>query len=165
MLGELDLTWTVGECIGNVIGETYPVGVNENNTFNSVEIRLNENLLQSSSSTIVALTMLHEALHAKLIAEVYDEVLSTDFKTLYAYYLGWGVGNLDGQQELEILLHYSEEMAKALKDFDQTQGIFNTLDFYKEALKYDFSVQLHLNIYKSGLDEFRAMESSNKKCY
>lgn len=59
-LGELNLTWTLGNT-----AETLPVGVPQNGAYYSVEIRLNETLLNSGSATNVALTMLHEALHAK----------------------------------------------------------------------------------------------------
>ncbi|NPA37353.1 MAG: hypothetical protein GXO47_10945 [Chlorobi bacterium] len=109
--------------------------------------------------------MLHEALPAKLIAIVYDEIQSTDFNVLYGYYNGWGTGELDSQQELEMIQNYADEMAVALREFDQTQGIEQDLDFYKEALKYTFSTELKLlPIYETGEDEYYKLYYSSKKC-
>ncbi len=97
LLGELNLTWTIGTTT-----QTIPIGSPLNNTYFSVEIRLGESMISSYSATNVAMTMMHEAMHAKLIGEYYDEVGSTDFKELYAYYAGWGSG-IDKEQEKIIL--------------------------------------------------------------
>ncbi|MCD6180589.1 MAG: hypothetical protein J7K39_11865, partial [Bacteroidales bacterium] len=105
-LGELNLTWTIGNTTNGSVAETLPLGVPRNGVYDAVEIRLSEEYLNSSSSTLIAETMLHEALHAKLIAEVYDEVGTTDFITLYAYYQGWGSGNIDTEQEMEMMISY-----------------------------------------------------------
>lgn len=83
-LGELNLTWTLGSVQGG-FGQTIPIGYTNNNQSYSVEIRLDEVRLNGASNTKVALTMLHEALHAKLIADFYDDILSTDFTALFAY--------------------------------------------------------------------------------
>lgn len=159
-LGELNLTWTLGNTT-----ETLPIGVPNNGTYYSVEIRLNESAINSNSVTNVAISILHEALHATLIAEVYDEVGTTNFKTLYAYYKGWGLGNLDNQQEMEMVTEYANEMAQALQTFDQTQGINHTLDFYKEAIKYIFSVEIGVDTYSSGQDEYSTLYYSSINCY
>lgn len=158
-LGELNLTWTLGSTT-----ETLPIGVPRNGVYNSVEIRLNETALNTNSSTNVALSMLHEALHAKLIAEFYDSVGSTDFRTLYASYRGWGLGNMDNQQEFEMVTDYSNRMGQALQDFDRTQGINHTLDFYIEAIKYSLSEEIGLDRYLSGQDEYSTLYYSNKNC-
>lgn len=164
LLGELNLTWTTGNCAGDAIAETIPISIPDNNSYYSVEIRMDEEKLAQNSSSIIALTMLHEALHAKLMAEYYDEVGSTDYKALYAYYNGWGLGGIDKNQEYEMMNLYANEMAQALKDFDKTQGINYPLDFYKEVLKYDFSNQLGLDRYETGNDEYHLFYSSSKNC-
>jgi len=158
-LGELNLTWTIGTTT-----ETIPIDSPVNNSYYSVEIRLSENMINSFSSTNIALTMLHEALHAKLIAEFYDETGTTDFKLLYYYYEGWGFGNIDQNQEMEMITTYAEQMAKALKDFDESQGIVHTLDFYIEALKYTFSEELGLNVYMAGQEQYSVLYYSTKTC-
>lgn len=158
-LGELNLTWTLGSST-----ETLPVGVPRNGVYNSVEIRLDETAINSNSATNVALSMLHEALHAKLIAEYYDSAGTTDFKRLYASYKGWGLGNLDSQQEMEMLTGYSEEMAKALFAFDQAQGINHPLTFYMEAIKYTFAEEIGLSKYLAGQDEYSILYYSNINC-
>ncbi|MCK5731215.1 MAG: hypothetical protein KAH68_09085 [Draconibacterium sp.] len=86
--------------------------------------------------------MLHEALHAKLIAEVYDEVGSTDFKTLYAYYKGWGLNNIDKQQELEMYNLYASDLASGLKSYDESRGIYNDLEEYIAAVRYDLADEI-----------------------
>ena len=157
-LGELNLTWTLGSST-----ETLPIGVPENGVYNSVVIQLNESNLNVKSSTNAALSMLYEALHAKLIAEVYDEVGTTDFKKLYAYYKGWGLNNLDKQQELEMVQFYSDQMARALMEFDEEQGISHSLDFYIEAIKYSIMDEWG-EIYKPGIEAYRALFESTKSC-
>lgn len=162
-LGELNLTWTFGSTFGDSSAETFPIGIPRNGTYNSVEIRLNESSLNSSSAILVAETLLHEALHAKLIAEVYDEVGTTDFKTLYTFYLGWGKGNIDSEQEMQMMYLYTGQMAEALWAFDQTQGINNTIDFYIAALSYSFCSQLNLPI-TFGTEEYRVLYNATKDC-
>nr|WP_321353492.1 hypothetical protein [uncultured Draconibacterium sp.] len=159
LLGELNLTWTIGSTI-----QTIPIDAPENNTYYSVEIRLSENMITSYSSTNVALTMLHEALHAKLMAEYYDETGSTDFRSLYQYYLGWGLGDIDKNQEMEMMTAYADQMAQALKDFDSSQGISHTIDFYEEVLKYTFSEELGLDLYLEGQAEYSILYYSKKTC-
>ena len=113
--------------------------------------------------------MLHEALHAKLIAEVYDEVHSTDFWTLYRFYGGWGLNGLDAQQELEMLQFYSERMAQALQKIDLSLGITHSLDFYKDGIKFDLTYQLNsdghlIDLYEEGRAEYEAIFESTKIC-
>ena len=163
-LGELNLTWKLG-----ITTETLPIGVPNNNVGYSVEIRLNETAINSGSVTNVALSMLHEALHAKLIAEVYDEVHSTDFWTLYRFYGGWGLNGLDAQQELEMLQFYSERMAQALQKIDLSLGITHSLDFYKDGIKFDLTYQLNsdghlIDLYEEGRAEYEAIFESTKIC-
>lgn len=156
-LGELNLTWTLGSST-----ETLPIGIPRNGTYSSVEIRLNENALNSNSASNGALSMLHEALHAKLIAEYYDNTGSTDFKKLYAYYKGWGTGNIDSQQETVMLNTYSNDMASALQSFDQSQGIYHSLTFYTEAVKCDLANNIfYTGYYQSGIDELAALRNSS----
>ncbi len=162
-LGELNLTWTLGSSVEGSSSEIFPIGVPRNGIYNSVEIRLNESILNSSSVILAATTMLHEALHAKLIAEVYDIVGTTDFKTLYAYYAGWGLGNIDANQEMEMLDSYTSQMAKALQKYDQSQGVNNTVDFYKAALYYSFCIQLELEV-TTGDEEFTILYNASKIC-
>ncbi|WP_321368069.1 hypothetical protein [uncultured Draconibacterium sp.] len=136
-LGELNLTWTLGSST-----KTVPIGDPDNGVYNSVVIQLDEASLNGQSATNNALNMLHEALHAKLIAEMYDEVGSTDFKILYAQYKGWGQGDLDAQQELEMYNFYITDIASALKSYDESQGINNNLDEYKAAVRYDLADEI-----------------------
>lgn len=156
-LGELNLTWTLGSST-----QTLPIGVPENGVYNSVVIQLNESNLNAMSSTNVALSMLHEALHAKLIAEVYDEVGSTDFKELLAYYKNFPLP-LDEMQETQMIQFYSEQMAQGLKDFDENHGIIHSIDFYIEAIKYSIMDEWG-KFYKSGMDEYRTLFESSKSC-
>lgn len=159
-LGELNLTWTLGRSTA-----TLPIGVPKMGVYNSVEIRLNETVLNSNSATDGALSMLHEALHAKLIAEYYDSAGTTDFKRLYAYYEGWGNITLDKNQETEILNTYSNDMASALKTFDQSQGIDHSLEFYVEAVKYHLSNEIFgVNYYPAGYNAFITIFNSTNTC-
>lgn len=155
-LGELNLSWTLGDYTG-----TMPIGGTDGYY---VEITLNSNAANSMSATNVALSMLHEALHAKLIAEYYDhpEVTSTDFKNLYAHYNGWD--NMDVTQEQQMLDKYSEQMAQALMDFDQTQGINHDLEFYIEAIKYTMYDEWGKS-YTSGENEYSELFYSTKICH
>ena len=136
-LGELNLTWTLGSTT-----QTLPIGVPNNNVGYSVEIRLNETAINNGSATNVALSMLHEALHAKLIAEVYDEVGTTDFKQLFARYNNWPM-NIDKVQEKIMLDDYFEVLALGLKKFDEAQGIYQSLDMYKNAVRYDLIFEIY----------------------
>ena len=56
---------------------------------------------------------------------------------------------------------YADQMAQALKDFDATQGINNDLNFYKEAIKFDFSSELGLDLYESGRDEYNMLDGAD----
>ncbi|MBW8333948.1 MAG: hypothetical protein K0M40_18140 [Prolixibacteraceae bacterium] len=157
-LGELNLTWTLGSST-----ETLPIGIPRNGTYYSVAIRLNENTLNTTSSTNVALSMLHEALHAKLIAEVYDEVGTTDFKSLLSYYQSWG--KLDKDQEKMMLDSYFDALANGLNYFDQCQGINRTLEFYKKAIRYSLTFEIYGE--GSSQDDYNAfieMFYSSKNC-
>lgn len=146
-------------------GETLPIGVLNNNSYYSVEIRINESTLNTKASTLIAMTMMHEALHAKLIAEYYDNVGSTDFKRLFAYYEGWGSGNIDANQEMEMLNFYANGMASALQSFDQGRGINHPLSFYSEAFKYSLASDIfYQGYYPSGADEFFILFDSSKDC-
>lgn len=158
-LGELNVTWTLGSTT-----ETVPMNMLGNLTYNSVQIRLNETAINEHSATNVALSMLHEALHAKLIGEVYDQVGTTDFKTLYAYYNGWGEGNLDEQQELEMFSFYISEMASALREFDLSQGISNTVEFYEKAVRYDLLYEIYDVRSTENYPEYKQMIESSKTC-
>jgi len=163
-LGELNLTWTIGTTADGSNAETLPIGVPRNEVYDEVEIRLSQEFLDSNSSTIIALTMLHEALHAKLIAEVYDEVGTTDFFALYAYYNDFPTGNLDEEQEMQMMNQYTDDLAIALQAYDQTQGINNSAVFYSDALRYYFTTLLELSIYNDGGDEYTDIYTSAKKC-
>lgn len=106
-LGELNLTWTLGSNT-----ETLPYSdPRDDGTYNSVVIRLQESSFNDRSATFNALNMLHEALHAKLIAEFYDQVGSTDFDKLFAFYKGFGPKDIDMQQELEMYNLYTTDLA------------------------------------------------------
>ncbi len=160
-LGELNLTWTLG-----ITTQTIPINAPANNTYYSVEIQLSENMINSYSSTNVALTMLHEALHAKLIAEYYDdpEVASTDFKNLYAHYKGWGLG-IDKEQEKIMLESYFDELANALQSFDQSQGIYNTSDFYKRSIRYDLIFEIYgESSSQTDYNAYQTLVNSSKSC-
>jgi len=163
-LGELNLTWTIGTTADGSNAETLPIGVPRNGVYDAVEIRLSEEYLNTSSSILIAQTMLHEALHAKLIAEVYDEKQTTDFFVLYAYYRKFPTGSLDEEQELQMLNDYTDELALALQQYDQSQGVNNTVDFYSEALNYYFSSLLKLPIYYDGENEYGELLNSAKNC-
>ena len=121
-LGELNLTWKLDAIDIYANGITTPIGGTWNSSYNSVEITLNSTTMNSRSSTEVAMTMLHEALHAKLIGEYYDITGSTDFEPLFKYYSGFGTGNLNTIQQMEMLNSYSQEMASALQSFDESLG-------------------------------------------
>ena len=165
-LGELNLTWTLGSVQGG-FGQTIPIGYTNNSQSYSVEIRLDEVRLNGASNTKVALTMLHEALHAKLIADFYDDVRSTDFTALFAYYKGWGIngGGIDINQETEMLTFYSDEMATALKSFDMGQGIDHPLSFYTDAVKYNLGSEIFSkNVYPQGVDAYNTLLNSSIKC-
>lgn len=166
-LGELNLTWTLGS-VPKAFAQTLPIGHIENNQGYSVEIELDEEGINTSSNTRVAMTMLHEALHAKLIAEVYDEVGSTDFTVLFAYYKGWGNVSgtgMDEIQETTMLNLYSDEMAIALQSFDNGQGIYQPISFYTEAIKYSLGFNiLHENIYPQGENAYSSLIGSLKNC-
>lgn len=165
-LGELNLTWTLGSVMGGY-GEIIPIGVQSNNQPYSVEIKLDEVQLNGVSNTRVALTMLHEALHARLIADFYDDVRSTDFTTLFAYYKGWGYngGGLDINQETTMLNFYSDEMATALQTFDQAQGIDHPLSFYTDAVKYSLGYNIFNKVvYPQGEEAYNTLLESTKSC-
>lgn len=53
----------------------------------------------------------------------------------------------------------------ALQSFDRDQNIIRPLDFYLEALKYDFSVQLGMDIYQQGYEEFFALLYDETICH
>lgn len=162
-LGELNLTWKLDAISNN--GITLPIGYTGNSSYYSVEIVLNETTMDSRSSTEVAMTMLHEALHAKLIAEYYDSVGSTDFNRLFAYYKGWGTGNINTNQQMEMLNLYAGDMASALQSFDQSQGISQPLSVYTEALKYQLSIDIWGNsLYPAGLSSYNTLRVSAKNC-
>ncbi len=163
-LGELNLTWTIGTTADGSNAETLPIGVSRNGVYDAVEIRLSEEYLNTSSSILIAQTMLHEALHAKLIAEVYDEKQTTDFFVLYAYYREFPTGSLDEEQEMQMLNDYTDELALALQQYDQSQGVNNTVDFYSEALNYYFSSLLNIPTYSSGGDEYKKLFDSSTNC-
>ncbi len=160
-LGELNLVWKLGDRT-----ETIPIGKEENDSYYSVEIILDESKLNDMSATNVALSMLHEALHAKLIAMVYDERGTTDFKALYAYYKGWGKGNIDETQELQMMQEYSDKMAVALQEFDRKQGIYHDLELYKKALRYDFMYEIfHKKLSSEVYKAYRkVLKESSKNC-
>ncbi len=158
-LGELNLTWVLGNST-----ETTPIGVAGNGRY-SVVISLNETSINNYSTTNLAISMLHEALHAKLIAEFYDDIGSTDFQKLYKYYQGWDLGDIDKIQERQMFQDYLDELASALQSFDRDQNIIRPLDFYLEALKYDFSVQLGMDIYQQGYEEFLALLYDKTICH
>lgn len=144
--------------------ETTPIGVAGNGRY-SVVISLNETSINNYSTTNLAISMLHEALHAKLIAEFYDDIGSTDFQKLYKYYQGWDLGDIDKIQERQMFQDYLDELASALQSFDRDQNIIRPLDFYLEALKYDFSVQLGMDIYQQGYEEFLALLYDKTICH
>ncbi|MBN1651846.1 MAG: hypothetical protein JW857_10995 [Bacteroidales bacterium] len=100
----------------------------------------------------------------KLIAEVYDEKQTTDFFVLYAYYREFPTGSLDEEQEMQMLNDYTDELALALQQYDQTQGVNNTVDFYSEALNYYFSRLLNIPTYSSGGDEYKKLFDSSTNC-
>lgn len=158
-LGELNLTWVLGNST-----ETTPIGVAGNGRY-SVVISLNETSIYNYSTTNLAISMLHEALHAKLIAEFYDDIGSTDFQKLYKYYQGWDLGDIDKIQERQMFQDYLDELASALQSFDRDQNIIRPLDFYLEDLKYDFSVQLGMDIYQQGYEEFLALLYDKTICH
>ena len=122
-------------------------------------------MITSYSFTNVALSMLHEALHSKLMAEYYDETGSTDFKLLYQNYLGWGLGDIDKNQEMEMMTSYADQMAQALQFFDQGQGINNTLDFYKKAIRYDLIYEIYgESSSQQDYNAYIALVNSSKYC-
>jgi len=165
-LGELNLTWKLDVLSNNVNGITLPIGYSGNSSYKSVEIELNEATMDSRSSTAVAMTMLHEALHAKLIAEYYDSVGSTDFHRLFAYYKGWGTGEMNTNQQMEMLNLYAGDMASALQSFDQVSGISQPLSVYTEALKFQLSVDiLGHSLYPAGSSSYDLLKNSSKNCY
>lgn len=162
-LGELNLTWALDAISAN--GITLPIGYTGNNSYYSVKIVINSTTLNTRSSTEVAMTMLHEALHAKLIGEFYDSIGSTDFKKLFAYYKGWGTGEINTNQQMEMLNVYADDMASALQSFDQSQGINQSLSIYKEALKYQLSRDIWGNsLYPSGSSSYDLLKNSSKNC-
>lgn len=109
--------------------------------------------------------MLHEALHAKLIAEYYDMAHTTDFIKLYSYYRGWGYGNIDDNQEAEMMYQYSNNMADALRTFDFGRGIEHPISFYVEAVKYHFARNISHGVdYQPGYDEFKVISLSKNNC-
>ena len=95
-LGEIDLYWSIAEINSSAMAGIYPIGDPNNGKYNAVQIVLDGSETNTSSSTYVALAMLHEALHAKLIANYYDATGTTDFKSLYAHYKG--LVNMDSAQ-------------------------------------------------------------------
>lgn len=162
-LGELNLTWKLDAISNN--GITLPIGYTGNNSYYSVEIVLNETTMDSRSSTEVAMTMLHESLHAKLIAEYYDSVGSTDFHRLFAYYKGWGTGEINTNQQMEMLSLYAGDMATALKAFDQSRGINQPLSVYNEALKFQLSRDIYgTSKYPAGSSSYDLLKNSTKNC-
>ena len=119
----------------------------------------------SDSITNLAISMLHEALHAKLIAEFYDDTGSTDFKKLFKYYKDWDLGDIDKIQERQMFQDYLDELASALQIFDRDQNIIRPLDFYVEALKYDFSYELDIEIYREGYEEYLTLQNDKTICH
>lgn len=161
-LGELNLTWDLDELSDEALAGSFPIGEAGNGRY-AVEITLDESLLNTSSATIVALAMLHEALHAKMIAEYYDTAGTTDLKSLYANYIN--AKNMDYEQEKAMLDFYSSEMANALYSFDQSQGINHTLDFYKEAVRYNLAKQISSSDYTTtGSINYSLLANSLKIC-
>ena len=63
-----------------------------------------------------------------------------------------------------MMTSYADQMAQALKDFDSSQGISHTIDFYKEVLKYTFSEEMGLDLYLAGQDEYSILYYSKKTC-
>jgi hypothetical protein len=161
-LGELNLTWDLAELSGSNLAGAFPIGEVGNGRY-SVEITLDESEVNASSATCVALAMLHEALHAKMIAEYYDTAGTTDLKSLYAHYIN--AQNMDYEQEKATLDFYSSEMANALYSFDQSQGINHTLDFYKEAVRYRLAREISSSDYSStGSANYTTLTNSGKTC-
>jgi len=90
--------------------------------------------------------------------------MTTDFDSLYQYYQGWELGNIDSNQEMEMMTSYADQMAQALKSFDENQGISHPINFYIEALKYTFSEEMGVNLYLEGQDEYSILYYSKKTC-
>lgn len=53
----------------------------------------------------------------------------------------------------------------ALQSFDRDQNIIRPLDFYFEALKYDFSYELDIEIYREGYEEYLTLQNDKTICH
>ncbi len=163
---DLNLRWTLGSDT-TINAEILFLGVPRNNVYNSVQIILEEDFVNNSSNTIVALGMLHEALHAKLAAQFYEDAHSKNWQTLFAFYKGWGFngGGLDKNQETEMLNFYTDDLALALQSFDQSQGISKPLNTYTEAVKFSLSNDiLGPGKYPQGQSFFDELKNTRKYC-
>ena len=143
ILGEQNLRWNVGNLSnldpvnGVVFGITEPINSpspqNPGGYF--INIIIDERHVDESSSYI-ALILLHEAIHAMLLAEFYDELGTTDFATLFNI-KSRNLYGADAQHIIMACNDYVNILANGLQQFDISNGLTNrSLIFYQKAVMY-----------------------------
>jgi hypothetical protein len=131
----LDLTFKILAIgVPSVYGDTQPNPFNWNS--NNIDLRLNKNAIDNLSSIEVALTLLHEGIHA----EMYRKLLGingtinlniNNFPSLFNMYAEY---KNDGQYQHQFMAnYYIDIMSTALKQYD---GNRFSLDYY-QALAWE----------------------------
>ena len=167
-LGEIDLHWTIGDLSGydtdgvRTLGITKPIGSPSSPNY-FVEIILDATQISQNSISAIAYVMLHEAAHAKLIAEYYDGEGTTDYRTLFIQHKN--LYGADAQHFEMNLSEYISKLATGVKEFDELIGVNRSLLFYERAISYQLRTQLHLNQGDEGHTEFiQLFDNSPKTC-
>lgn len=167
-LGELDLHWVVEDLSQytsagkEILGNTFPIGTPSNPNY-FVKISIDSNHIQQHGISSIAYSMLHEAAHAKLIAEYYDDLGTTDFQELFIEHKN--LYGADAQHREMALWEYVNQLATGVRDFDELIGVNRDITFYQKAIYYQLTNQIVGSSTDEGETEYNQLfDNSPKNC-
>ncbi len=70
---------------------------------------------------------------------------------------------ITNEQHAQMYNQYISDLAQGVRDFDLTQGVSRSFDFYEKAISYSLLSQVGVDT-DIGYNEFETLNDGNKNC-